>query len=124
MQEYTVKVASNGNQSWYQDSELHRIDGPAVTYDNGDQCWYQNGQRHRTDGPAAIWADGSQCWYQNGALHRTDGPAAIWASGDQYWYLDGVEVTQEEHARRTSPAKELTVAEIEKLLGYSVKVIK
>jgi len=33
-------------------------------------------------------------------------------------------MSQEEHRRKTQPAKELTVAEVEQLLGYSVKIVK
>ena len=40
------------------------------------------------------------------------------------WYLNGKQMTEEEHSRAMNPIKEHTIAEIEKLLGYSVKVIK
>ena len=64
-----------------------------------------------------------QEWYLDGKRHRIDGPAYI--NGNcQKWYLDGVEMTEGEHKRRTSPAKELTIAEISKLLGYEVKIVK
>jgi hypothetical protein len=33
-------------------------------------------------------------------------------------------MTEQEHQQRTNPAKELTVAEIEALLGHKVKVVK
>jgi hypothetical protein len=38
--------------------------------------------------------------------------------------LNGVEYTEEEFLKLTTKAKELTVAEIESLLGYAVKVVK
>ena len=39
------------------------------------------------------------------------------------WYLNGIEYTESEFNKRMNP-KELTVAEIEKLLGYTVKIVK
>ena len=124
MQEYTVTVDEDSTQHWYQNGLLHRLDGPAVIRADGTQHWYQNGQVHRLDGPAYIYSNGSQRWYQNGQRHRLDGPAVICADGSQYWYLEGVNVTQKAHALRTRPVKELTVAEIEALLGYAVKIVK
>ena len=127
MQEYTVTIDEDGTQRWYQNEQLHRLDGPAVIYANGSQFWCQwcqNGLLHRLDGPAVICATGAQRWYQNGLLHRLDGPAVIGADGTLYWFLEGVEVTQEQHTLRAQPAKELTVAEIEALLGYAVRVVK
>ena len=48
----------------------------------------------------------------------------VYEDGSKYWYLNGKLLTQEEHQSATNPAKELTVAEIEKLLGHKVKVVK
>ena len=67
---------------------------------------------------------GDRYWYLNGELHREDGPAREWRNGDKSWYLNGEQVTEEEHKRRTSKIKELTVQEISDLLGYEVKVVK
>jgi hypothetical protein len=71
-----------------------------------------------------VYEDGSKFWYLNGKLHREDGPAVEYANGDKSWYLNDKYLTQEEHQSATNPAKELTVAEIEKLLGHKVKVVK
>ena len=90
-------------------------------YDTGTQFWYFNGKLHREDGPAVIWYDGTQKWYKNGKLHREDGPAAIWGNGTTWWCLNGEQVTE---AEVMNPVNELTVAEISKLLGYEVKVVK
>jgi len=38
--------------------------------------------------------------------------------------LNDVEYTEEEYLKKTAKVKELTVAEIEALLGYPVKVVK
>ena len=43
---------------------------------------------------------------------------------EQVININGVKYTEQEFLAKTRPAKELTVAEIEKLLGYSIKVVK
>ena len=91
---------------------------------DGTKHWYQNGQWHREDGPAIENANGTKYWYLNGQLHREDGPAIEYADGTKYWYLNGQDLTEAEFNARMNPAKELTVAEISKLLGYEVKIIK
>ena len=64
-------------------------------------------------------------WYnEKGQPHREDGPACEYSDGSKSWYLNGMAMTKEEHARGTSPVKELSVSQIENLLGYSVKIIK
>ena len=101
MIEYTVKVSENGTKAWYLNGHLHREDGPAV-----EGC------------------DGYKAWYLNGEYHRVDGPAREGLFGHKYWWLNGVEYTEEEFLKRTQPVKELTIAEIETLLGHKVKVVK
>ena len=61
-------------------------------------------------------------WYLNGKRHREDGPAREYASGTKVWYLNGKKLSEEEFNARNT--KELTVAQIEKLLGHTVKVVK
>jgi hypothetical protein len=63
-QEYTVKVFSDRTE-WYQNGQLHRLDGPAIEYPNGDKRWYQNDQLHRLDGPAIEFSNGTKEWYIN-----------------------------------------------------------
>ena len=121
MIEYTVKVYSNGDKSWWLSGKLHRTDGPAIEYASGSKEWWLNGNRHREDGPAVECANGNKSWYLNDKLHRTDGPATEYVNGDKLWYLNGKEVTEQEVM---SPTKELTIADIEKLLGHKVKVVK
>jgi hypothetical protein len=89
--------------------------------EDGDRHWYLNGERHREDGPAIEYANGDRFWYLHGKLHRTAGPAVEFADGTPYWFLHGNQVTEE---AVMNPAKELTVAEIEKLLGHKVKIVK
>jgi hypothetical protein len=100
------------------------IEYTVKVFDNGDRWWYLNDKRHREDGPAIEYSNGSRWWYLNGKLHREDGPAMEFTNGTRRWYLNDEEYTEEEFNEKTAKVKELTVAEIEKLLGYSVKVVK
>ena len=97
------------------------IEYTVKVYEDGDRFWLLNGKRHRTDGPAIECADGTRFWYLHGKLHREDGPAIEYPNGDCFWYLNDVKVTKE---AVMNPAKELTVAEIERLLGHKVKIVK
>ena len=93
-------------------------------YLDGSKSWFLYGKYHREDGPAIEYEDGSKSWFLYGKLHREDGPAIERASGSKYWFLYGTEYTEEEFKKKTSPVKEYTVADLEKLLGHPVKVIK
>jgi hypothetical protein len=92
-------------------------------YPAGDKFWHLNGKLHREDGPAVEWADGYTAWYLNDKLHREDGPAVEYGSG-KYWYLNGESLTEEEHKEAMNPAVEMTMEEICKALGKTVKVVK
>ena len=111
---------ANGDREWYVNGDLHRLDGPAVEYADGDQVWYVNGLYHRTDGPAIEHACGNRFWYQNGQRHRLDGPAIELADGSVAYWVNGQLLTKAEFAART--AKQLTVAKVEALLGYKIKI--
>jgi hypothetical protein len=119
MIEYQVQVDKDST-TWRLNGQRHRADGPAVERTNGSKAWYLNGQLHREDGPAVESADGTKSWYLNGQRHREDGPAIEYADGGTAWYLNGVEVTETDVIK---PVKQLTVAEIEVLLGHRIKVI-
>ena len=122
---YKVIVDDYGDIRWYNEKgQLHREDGPAYVYAHGTKYWYQNGQIHREDGPAIEWTDGDKEWFLNNKLHREDGPAIECPNGRKFWYLNGNRISEEDHALAMSPIKELSVAEIEKILGYRVKIIK
>ena len=96
-----------------------------VKVNNGTKSWYLNGKKHREDGPAIEYANGYKAWYLNGELHREDGPAIEYADGDKAWYLNGVRYTEERHYNKLKPkAKELTMEELAKELGYSVKIVE
>lgn len=88
--------------------------------------WYREGTNalHREDGPAIVFADGTKRWYVNDRLHREDGPAVEHTNGTKQWFINGTQLTEQEFLERTAPVKELTVAEIEQLLGCRVKVVK
>ena len=127
IKKYYVTVDVLGNSRWYKDAKctvLHRENGPAIEWCNGDKRWHQNGQLHRTDGPAIEWRDGDKRWYQNGQRHRMDGPAVVYANGCKVWYINDKAMTEAEFLAITQPAVEMTVADIEKLLGKRVKIIK
>jgi len=83
--------------------------------------WYLNGKLHREDGPAVTNSDGYKVWYLNGKRHREDGPAIEHNHVEKMWFLNGIQVTE---ADVMSPTKEMTIAELEAVLGHKVKVIK
>jgi hypothetical protein len=117
--EYTVQVAEEKTQ-WFLNGKLHRHDGPAVEYANGNKAWFLNSKLHRTDGPAVEYNNGDKSWYLDGKYHRTDGPAIEYSNGDKSWFLNGEKVTEQAVMK---PVKKITVAEIEALLGYPIKII-
>ena len=122
---YRVEIDEDGSRRNYNtNGELHRTDGPAVEWAVGEKRWYQNGLLHRTNGPAVIRAGGGKEWWQNGLLHRENGPAAEWADGRKSWHINGKVLSEAEFLAATQPVVEMTVADIEKLLGKRVKIIK
>ena len=128
IKKYYVFVSEEGGSTyWYKDAKgtiLHRTNGPAVEYANGSKFWYQNGKLHRTDGPSAEWHNGTKVWHRNNVIHRTDGPAIENADGTKEWYINGVEMTEAEFLTATQPVVEMTVADVEKLVGKRVKIVK
>lgn len=127
IKKHYVTVDDHGNNRWYKDAKcmiLHRENGPAVDCTNGHKEWWQNGLPHRTDGPAIERWDGDKRWYQNGKLHREDGPAVEYTNGDKRWYINGNAMSKAEFIAATQPAVEMTVADVEKLLGRRVKIVK
>jgi hypothetical protein len=100
------------------------IEYTVKVYADGSKTWWLNGKQHREDGPALECADSGKFWYLNGKLHREDGPAVEYASGSKFWYLKGKYMTEEEHRAAMNPAVEMTMEEICKALGKTVKVIK
>ena len=99
------------------------VEYTVMVYADGTKVWFRHGEIHREDGPAAEYADGSGVWFRHGEIHREDGPAIEKADGTKKWYLDGVRLTKEQFIAQTSH-KEMTVADIEKALGYRIKIVK
>lgn len=127
IKKYYVVVDIFGATRWYKDVKckiLHRENGPAVEYAGGTKEWWQYGQRHRIDGPAIEWTSGAKSWWQNGRRHRTDGPAIEYHDGTKEWYINCEKLTEAEFLAATQPAIEMTVADIEKLVGKRVKIVK
>jgi len=58
-----IKFFPDGSKEWWQDNQLHRLDGPAIEYASGAKYWYQYALLHRVDGPAVEYADGTKKWY-------------------------------------------------------------
>ena len=99
---YRVEVDMFGTRRYYNsDNRLHRMAGPAIEYVNGHVEWWQNDQCHRIDGPAVVYANGRKDWYINDKV-----------------------MTEAEFLAATQPAVEMTVADVEKLVGKRVKIIK
>ena len=122
MYTYTVEVQDDGTIRWYQNGQLHRLNGPAVEYSDGSCWWYQNGQIHRLDGPAIEHIDGTRQWWQNDHRHRLDGPAVEWSTGYREWYINGVQLSPQEFKAQTEPV-EMTLTEICQALGKNVKIV-
>jgi hypothetical protein len=71
-----------------------------------------------------VYDIGTKRWFLDDKLHREDGPAIEYASGKLCWYLNDKEYTEAEFKAKMAPVKEYTVAELEKLLGHPVKIVK
>ena len=63
-------------------------------------------------------------WTLNGKYHREDGPAIAINNSSKLWHLNGVYYTEAQFNKKMAPVKEMTIAEIEKLLGFTVKIVK
>ena len=104
IKKYYVEVDAFGTTRWYKDAKcniLHRENGPAVEYMSGNKFWYQDGELHRTDGPATEYSDGNKAWY-----------------------INGVRMIEAEFLAATQPVIEMTVADVEKLIGKRVKIVR
>jgi len=92
-------------------------------WEDGTKEWYQNGQLHRLDGHAVEWGNGTKMWYVNGQLHRLDGPAVEYSDGTKKWFIDGEELTEKEFIKHTSQV-ELTMDQIAKQFNIPVELLK
>jgi hypothetical protein len=67
--------------------------------------------------------NGKICWYdENNRLHRLDGPAVVNSDRTEEYWINGTQLTKKNFDNYNK--KEMTVAEIEKELGYSIKIVK
>jgi hypothetical protein len=124
MKTYKVTVGSYGDIRWYNEAgQRHREDGPAIEHVNGTKEWFKNDQLHREDGPAIEYANGSKVWFINDKQHREDGPAVEHADGTKYWFINDKRLTETKFNARNN-AVEVTIEEIEKILGHKVKIVK
>jgi len=64
------------------------MSNPVIT-PQGHRVWYNNTDVHREDGPAVIFRDGSYGYFINDKPHRIDGPAATFPNGTQKWFIGG-----------------------------------
>jgi hypothetical protein len=124
MKTYKVEVDLYGDIRWYnEEGQYHREGGPAVECTDGTKYWYKNDQLHREDGPAIEYPDGTNVWYINGRRHREDGPAIEHANGTKEWYKNGEQLIETEFNARNNVV-EVSIEEIEKILGHKVKIVK
>ena len=119
---YEVHVDSDGTTEWYLNGKLHREDGPAIEYEDGSTIWCVNGKYHKENGPAVVMMNLYKAWYHNGLLHREDGPAIESVNGTKEYWFNDEPLTEPEFNNRTK-IKELTVNEIQALLGHKIKII-
>lgn len=79
-------IISERVEKYYSKGELHRNDGPAVTFEDGTIMYFSRGVRHRDPrvGPAVHRANGDVEYWWRGMLHRhyEDGPALHWPGGE------------------------------------------
>jgi hypothetical protein len=58
-----------------------------------------------------------------GQYHREDGPAREYADGTKEWYINDKRLTETEFNAWRNEV-EVTIEEIEKILGHKVKIVK
>lgn len=76
-----------------------------------------------------VYVDGKNANGSN-IPHNAAGPAVIsfkrqdsWHPAHPEYFLEGYKLDKQAFQKRTTPARELTVEEVEKLLGYKVKIV-
>ena len=101
-------------------------------FDDGgwDETFYIYGTYiiHNPLGPAYRNSSGLIIYRINDALHNEKGPARIFSNGKTEYWLDGIRYfTKEEYdreiSRRNTPARKMSISEIEKELGYKIEIV-
>ena len=90
---------------------------------SGNRNWFLNGNLVKIE-----WINGNISHYKDDKLHNDEGPAYVGANGINHWYLEGRPFYNEQEwraelAKRNQPTKELTVAQIEGILGFKIKIV-
>ena len=52
--------------------------------------WFLNNEIHRDDGPAITFKDSERHWYRYDYFYNLNGPTIIKPSGKKYYHIDGV----------------------------------
>ena len=68
-----------------------------------------------------VYSDGTKYWYINGKFHREDGPACEYADGNKKWFINGKELTEQEFNARNE-TKEMSIEELQDILGHKIKI--
>ena len=71
-----------------------------------------------------VYSNGTRYWYLNDKLHREDGPAIEHANGDKFWYLNDKALTEKKFNKKMNKPTELTMSQLNDLLGYDVKIVE
>jgi hypothetical protein len=71
-----------------------------------------------------VYLCGTKHWFLKGNVHREDGPAVEYADGKVEWHLNNEWMTETQHKERMNPPVEMTMEEICKALGKTIKVVK
>ena len=134
MKKYTVEINAYGTKVWRNEKgQKHREDGPAVEYADGGKDWHLNDIQYTEQEflikmrKVTVTVHGDKIWHnEKGQFHREDGPAIELVNGAKHWYLNGKEYTELEFNKIMNPTKfvEMTMEEIEKLVGCPVKIVK
>ena len=70
-----------------------------------------------------VYGNGNKYWYLGDKRHREDGPAVEYFSGTKEWYLNNKQITEAKFNKAMGPTKELSIGELEAMLGYKIKVV-
>lgn len=65
-----------------------------TTLESGTKIWKNDkGQIHRDDGPAITWTNGNWEWWFEDKCHRIEGPSD-WLNGEHRWFVHDKNITK------------------------------